>query len=559
MNDASSPAAEAAAPAPPASAWAPLGLPNFRALWLANVVSDVGGAMHVVGAGVLMTTMSPSPLVVSLVQAATMLPMFLLVLPAGVLGDVLDRRKLLIFAQLWALASALLLGVSTLAGWMSPALLLVLTFMLSIGAALATPPFQSIVAELVPRPMLPSAVSLNSMGVNIARAAGPALGGLLISLAGVPWVFLFNAASFLFVVFVLWRWKRTPRTNPLPPEQFLGAIRNGWRYARRNPQLQSVLVRAVSFFAFASALWALLPLVGRMKLAGNPNGYALLLSCMGVGAVLAALTLPRLRTRVSPTAVTLLAALLYAGAVALAALTQRFEIAALAMVLAGWAWLASLSTLNTAAQLVIAEWVKGRGLAMYQIAFFGSQALGSMAWGQLAQMTSITTALLLSSAGLVLGCATALRYRLAGQDEMKLQPSLHWPEPRVLLEDTDGRGVILTTVEYQVDAADVPAFVAAMNPVEQMRRRNGSFGWGLYEDMEQPGRFVEHFLSESWMEHLRLHQRTTESGRSVQEKAPAYHRGPETPRVAHWAAPGPQGAAPPPPHRHDHDGGHTHE
>lgn len=557
MKHASSPAAEGPLPAPAASAWAPLGLPNFRALWLANVVSDIGGAMHVVGAGVLMTTMSPSPLLVSLVQAATMLPMFLLVLPAGVLGDVLDRRKLLIFAQLWALASALMLGVSTLAGWMSPALLLVLTFMLSIGAALATPPFQSIVAELVPRPMLPSAVSLNSMGVNIARAAGPALGGLLISLAGVPWVFLFNAASFLFVVFVLWRWKRTPRTNPLPPEQFLGAIRNGWRYARRNPQLQSVLVRAVSFFASASALWALLPLVGRMKLAGNPNGYALLLSCMGVGAVLAALTLPRLRTRVSPTAVTLLAALLYAGAVALAALTQRFEVAALAMVLAGWAWLASLSTLNTAAQLAIAEWVKGRGLAMYQIAFFGSQALGSIAWGQLAQMTSITTALLLSAAGLVLGCATALRYRLAGQDEMKLQPSLHWPEPRVLLADTEGRGVILTTVEYQVDAQDVPAFVFAMRPMEQMRRRNGSFGWGLYEDMEQSGRFVEQFLSESWMEHLRLHQRTTESDRAVQEEARAFHRGPEAPRVAHWAAPGTQGTAPQTPHRHD--GGHTHE
>ena len=272
------------------SPWAPLALPVFRALWLANVFSDIGGAMHGVGAGWLMTQMSPSPLIVALVQAATLLPMFLLVVPAGVLGDILDRRKLLIATELWQMVSAFVFGVFTLLGWMSPWVLLLFTFTLGIGAALATPPFQSIVPELVRRDVLPSAVALNSTGVNIARAVGPAIGGVLISATGPASVFLLNAVSFCFTIFVLRRWKREPRVNKLPSEHFFAAMRIGWRYTRRNPQLQAILARAAAFFAFAAALWALLPLIGKQKLETGPNGYAILLSCIGVGAVAAAFT-----------------------------------------------------------------------------------------------------------------------------------------------------------------------------------------------------------------------------------------------------------------------------
>lgn len=527
------------AEAPAESAWAPLSFPTFRALWLANVASDVGGAMHAVGAGWLMTSLSPSPLIVALVQAATMLPMFLLVMPAGVLGDILDRRKLLIFAQLWSLVGALVLGLLTLAGWMSPLILLALTFTLGIGSALATPPFQSIVPELVPRDRMPGAVSLNSMGVNIARAVGPAIGGVLISSAGVAWVFLLNAASFLFVVFVLWRWKRQPRVSRLPPEQFLPAMRTGWRYARRHPQLQAVLARAAAFFIFATALWALLPLVGKQVLANSSNGYALLLSCLGVGAVLAAFTLPRVRTRLSPDALSLLAAVLFAAATGVTAMAQEFAIVAVAMVVAGWAWLASLSTFNVTAQLVIADWVKGRGLATYQIAFFGCQAIGSVIWGQVATMSSVPTALGAAAVGLLAGCASALKFRLARPGDLNLQPSLHWPEPLVLIDDASERALVLTTVEYRVSPADVPAFLVALRGLEQTRRRNGSFDWGVFEDMEQPGRFVEQFLSESWTDHLRQHERTTESDRLTQEAVNRFHQGDGPPRVTHLAAPSP--------------------
>jgi len=528
------------------SPWAPLSIPTFRALWLANVVSDIGGAMHGVGAGWLMTSMSPSPLIVSLVQAATMLPMFLLVLPAGVLGDVLDRRKLLIFALLWSVASAALLGVLTLAGAMSPFLLLGLTLMMGIGTALLTPPFQAIVPELVPREGLPGALALNSMGVNIARAVGPAIAGVVIAAAGAGWVFLFNAVSFLFVIFVLWRWKRQPRPAALPPEHFFSAVRNGLRYARSNPQLHAVMVRAAMFFVFASCLWALLPLVGAQKLPGSSNGYAILLSCLGIGAVLAAFTLPRLRSRISPSAITVLAAVLFAAAAGVTAVAG-FHACAAAMVFAGWAWLASLSTFNMTTQLVIAEWVRGRGLAVYQIVFFGSQALGSIFWGQLAEMTSVAASLSVAALGLLVGCLTAFRFPLARADEMKLQPSLHWPEPHVLIEDVANRGLILTTVEYRIAPADVASFLSVMREMEQMRRRNGGFSWGLYEDMEEPGRFLEHFLSESWTEHLRQHQRTSVSDRTVQEHARAFHRRSDPPRVTHLAAPGTGG------HRQAHD------
>jgi MFS family permease len=519
------------------SALAPLSFPIFRALWLANVTSDIGVAMHGVGAGWLMTAMSPSPLLVALVQAATMLPMFLLVMPAGVLADILDRRKLLLFALFWALVSAVLLGVFTFIGWMSPWILLIFTFTLGIGTALATPPFQSIVPELVPRDHLTAAISLNSTGVNIARAVGPAVGGLLISTAGAASVFLFNGASYLFVIFVLWRWNRQSHLNRLPPEHFFAALRVGFRYARHNPQLQSVLVRAAAFFFFAAALWALLPLIGAQRFDGSPNGYAILLSCLGVGAVSAAFTLPNVRARVSPDVLTVAAALAFACATLSAALFTSFYVIAAFMIVAGWGWLASLSTFNAATQLAIAEWVRGRGLAMYQVAFYGCQAIGSIVWGQVASATSIAVALLVAAVGLTLGSATALRFRLAGAGNLDLQPSLHWPEPRVLLDDALDRGPVLIIVEYDIDPMQASAFLAAIGELKVSRLRNGGFDWGIFEDMTKPGRYIEHFFAGSWAEHLRQHARTTRADEAVQEKVNAFNRNGALPVVSHFAAP----------------------
>jgi MFS family permease len=530
------PAVAQAVDAPRQSPWAPLSNPTFRALWTANLVSDIGGAMHAVGAGWLMTRMAPAPLIVALVQAATMLPMFLLLLPAGAMGDIFDRRRLLIIAQTWSMIGAVLLGVATWTGWIGPVSLLLLTLLLGVGAALAMPSFQSVVPELVPREKLPAAVSLSSMGVNIARAVGPALAGILISTAGVAVVFLFNAVSFVLVIIVLLRWKRQARVNTLPAEPLLAALRTGWRYAANNFGFRSVLIRSAAFFTFASGLWALLPLVGAQRLQGQ-NGYAILLSCLGVGAVVGALTLPKLRLKLSSDKISFIGTALFAGAVLVTGLVDNFYVIAFAMLPAGWAWLANLTTFNITARFSIADWVMSRGLALNQMVFFGCQTLGSLLWGQVAQVTSVYVALSVSGAVMVAAMLTGLRYKLITPAKTDLQASKHWAEPVVFLKDPNERGPVVTLIEYQIDPADAERFLAAARALAIARRRNGGYAWGIYEDMAKPGRYIEQFFSRSWLEHLRQHERTTLADKALQDAVNAFHALAEPPRVSHVAAP----------------------
>lgn len=530
------PAVAQARDAPRQSPWAPLSNPTFRALWTANLVSDIGGAMHAVGAGWLMTQMAPAPLIVALVQAATMLPMFLLLLPAGAMGDIFDRRRLLIIAQTWSMLGAVLLGVVTLTGWIGPVSLLLLTLLLGVGAALATPSFQSVVPELVPREKLPAAVSLSSMGVNIARAVGPALAGILISTAGVAVVFLFNAASFVLVIIVLLRWKRQARVNTLPAEPLMSALRTGWRYAANNFGFRSVLIRSAAFFSFASALWALLPLVGAQRMQGQ-NGYAILLSCLGVGAVVGALTLPKLRLKLSSDRISFIGTSLFAAAALITGLVDNFYVIALAMLPAGWAWLANLTTFNITARFSIADWVMSRGLALNQMVFFGCQTLGSLMWGQVAQVTNVYVALTASGAAMVAAMVTGLRYKLITPEKTDLQASKHWAEPVVFLKDPNERGPVITLIEYQIEPADAERFLTAARALAVARRRNGGYAWGIYEDMAKPGRYIEQFFSRSWLEHLRQHERTTLADKTLQDAVNAFHTLAEPPRVSHVAAP----------------------
>jgi MFS family permease len=530
------PAVDQAADAPRQSPWAPLSNPTFRALWTANLVSDIGGAMHAVGAGWLMTQMAPAPLIVALVQAATMLPMFLLLLPAGAMGDIFDRRRLLIAAQSWSMIGAVLLGVVTLTGWIGPVSLLLLTLLLGVGAALATPSFQSVVPELVPREKLPAAVSLSSMGVNIARAVGPALAGILISTAGVAVVFLFNAASFVLVIVVLVRWKRQARVNTLPAEPLMSALRTGWRYAAHNIGFRSVLIRSAAFFSFASALWALLPLVGAQRMQGQ-NGYAILLSCLGVGAVVGALTLPKLRLKLSSDKISFIGTALFAAATIVTGVVDNFYVIAVAMLPAGWAWLANLTTFNITARFSIADWVMSRGLALNQMVFFGCQTVGSLVWGQVAQVTTIYVALTAAGAVMIAAMLTGLRYKLITPAKTDLQASKHWAEPVVFLKDPNERGPLVTLIEYQIDPADAERFLAAARALAVARRRNGGYAWGIYEDMAKPGRYIEQFFSRSWLEHLRQHERTTLADKALQDAVNAFHTLAEPPRVSHVVAP----------------------
>ena len=518
---------------PGASAWEPLRQPVFRALWIASLTSNVGTWMQNVGAAWLMTSLTPSPVVIALVQAATSLPVFLVGLPAGALADIVDRRRLLIVSQGWMLLSAAALGVLTLIGFMSPWILLALTFALGLGAAMNTPAWQAIVPEVVSPSELQEAVALNAAGFNVARAVGPALGGLIVAAVGPGPVFLLNAASFIAVMLVVYRWNRQRATSRLPAEHVIGAMRAGIRYLRNAPSLQAVLVRSGVLIVCAAGLWALLPLVARDQLGLGATGYGVLLGCLGIGAVTGATLLPRIKRKFSLDRLVTGATVVFAVATAALAFVQNVFLVGAAMVAGGIAWIALMSSFNAAAQTAAPEWVRARALAVYLIVFQGGMAVGSILWGALATRMGIRAALLVAVFGLIAGLMLITRYRLAGGEKIDLTPSLHWPEPRMVVGLQLEGGPLLVEVEYFIESERAHEFTKAMDEVRRERLRDGALRWELFTDSVNPNRFVETFLLESWVEHMRQHERVTKSDRMAEEFAQTFHIGAGTPKIVH--------------------------
>lgn len=523
----------AAPPARRRSAWSPLANPLFRSLWLATLASNLGTWLQSVGAAWLMTGLTPSPTLVALVQAATSLPMFLLALPAGALADVLDRRRLLLVSQGWMLLVATALGLLTLADVMTPGLLLGATFALGLGAAINQPAWQAIIPELVPREDLAPAVALGSVGFNLARAAGPALGGLLVATAGPAANFLLNAASFLGVIVVLYRWRRPAEQPVLPAERVLGAMRTGLRYVRHSPAVLAVVARGAAFVFCASSLWALLPVVAREELGTGPAGYGLLLAALGAGAVAGAFALPHLRRGDSAEPVVSGAVLVFAGGTLALAWVRDFPLLAAALVLAGAAWMAALSSLNVAIQTLLPSWVRARALSVYMLAFFGGLAGGSALWGGLAERWGSPRALTVSAAGIVLALAATFRLRLPSGEGLNLAPSRQWPAPIVRSDLEPERGPVLVMVRFEIDVERAEEFRLVMAERRRIRLRDGALEWGLFVDSATGGRYTEIFLVKSWLEHLRQHERLTESDSEIDRAAHAFHRGPEPPAVEH--------------------------
>lgn len=519
-------------PAP--SVWTPLHQPLFRALWIASTASNIGTWMHDVGAAWLMTSLAPSPLMVALVQTATSLPMFLLALPAGALADIVDRRRLLLLTQAWMMTAALGLGVVTLVGATTPWTLLAFTFLLALGTALNAPAWQAIVPELVARAELPAAVALTSMGFNISRAIGPALGGFVMAATGPAMVFLLNAASFIGIMTVLSRWRRASREATLPAERFFGAMRAGVRYVRHAPALRSVLVRTAAFILSGSALWAILPVVTRAELGRGSTDYGVLLACIGVGAVAGAAILPHFRRKLSVDWLCTGATVLFSGVTLALAIVRHFSLLCGILLVGGAAWLTLLSSFNTAAQTAVPSWVRARALAVYMLVFSGTMTVGSILWGTMATRLGIQTALIVAAVGLIVGLLTMWRYRLAVNEGLNLAPSLHWPTPTVMIEPEPEQGPVLVVVEYRIDPAQVRDFLDAMSLLRLIRRRDGALSWGLYSDPAEPGRYVEHFIVESWIEHLRQHERVTYADRAIEDRARAFHIGDDPPIVSHF-------------------------
>jgi len=531
-------------------AWSPLKIRLFRAMWLAILGSNVGTWVNDVAAAWVMAERTGSPLMVALVQSATTVPVVLLALVAGTLADIVDRRRYLLFTQGWMLLVAATLATLTALGMLTPPLLVLLTFAMGCGAAMAMPAQAAIVSELVPRPMLASAVALNSIGINIARSLGPAIGGLIVAQLGAGWAFGLNALSFAAMLWVLFNWRPDALASALPPEGFGAGLRAGVRYALRAGRLQAVLIKSAGFFFFASAVTALLPLVVRSELHGGAGTYGLLLGCIGIGAVSGALVLPSLRARLDRDLLVLLATLACALSLFGLAWLRHMALLPLAMLVNGFAWITVLSSLQIAAQTAVPAWVRARALSLYIMVFSLGMAAGGLSWGSIAQRTSIPLALTLAAVGAVIGGLLVWRVRIAGSEELDLRPAGHWPAPELAVPVTHDRGPVLVTVEYHIDDADRVAFHALLGELGRTRRRDGAVIWGVAEDVATPGIHLEYFVTPSWIEHLRQHERVTAEDRILQEKVRALHRNEHAPIVRHFV--GGTGALKALQHGHEH-------
>jgi MFS family permease len=524
----------AAASAP--SALAPLRHRAFALLWTATLLSNIGTWMHDVSAAWLMTSLSPSPLVVSAVQAATTLAMALFALPAGAMADLFDKKRLLIGITLVKAGLATLLGLITLAGWIDAWSLLAITFLIGVCAALSAPIFQSIVPSLVPRDILKPAVALNSMGVNIARAIGPTLAGLIIVASGVALSFFLNALSEIVIIAALLIWKPAVAVRKGDPERFIPAMAAGLRYAAHAPALKIVLQRAAAFFLAASAFWALLPLVARGTLAGDAALYGLMVGAVGFGAVAGAFVLPWLDRRLGPDRLVQAGSALTAAVLAALALLPVHAVAILACAVAGLGWIMVLSSLAVAAQQSLPDWVRGRGLALYGLAFFGSMTAGALGWGALAAFTTIPLALL-AAAGLMLAGVALMRGRPLPAQALDLAPAGIWPEPQVAAPVPGDRGPVMVLIDYRIDPKREPDFRRAAERLSAERRRDGAYQWGLMQDAADPGSFTEWFLIESWAEHERQHARVTKADAALHAEVRSFHAGSEPPLIRHLVGP----------------------
>jgi MFS family permease len=518
----------------------PLRVRLFRDLWLASIVSNLGGWMQDTAGTWLMTVLTTSPLLIALMQTAASLPVVILGLLAGATADIFDRRRLLIFWQAWMLTAVAFLSVLTFFDIISPWILLILTFLLNIGAAMNSPAWQAIVPEVIPRAQLPDAISLNSAGFNLARALGPALGGLAVALfalatTGAASVFLLNSLSFVGVILVLYRWQRNPIfKSALPAERIQGSMRAGIRYIRYAPMLQAAFVRTLLFTLFVSAVWALLAVVAKNDLHQGAMGYGILNGSMGFGAVIGATMLPRVRRVLSADAIIASATCVFVATLAILA-TVKVPLIIIPMLIAGgFAWTSAMSTLNLAVQVSVPAWVQARALGAYQMIFAGGMALGGVIWGFIAEHVSTPKSLMCASVGLALTLPLSLRFHVLRGVQPDLSPHLHpLPAPELAQEREDNEGPVRVSIDYYIDPRDYAAFTKAIHRLRDVRLRDGAIRWGVYQDASDPGHLNETFITESWLEYLRQRERYTASDRRIGDLVRSFHRGKEPPRISH--------------------------
>jgi predicted MFS family arabinose efflux permease len=512
------------------SAWDPFRIHVFRMLWLAALVSNLGGWMHLVAAGWLMTSLTASAALVALLQTANSLPSFLLALPGGAMADVYDRRQLILVTQGFQLLVAAALGLLTVTGAVTPWALLGLTVLLGAGFTLGTPAYAAITPDLVPARQLPAAISLNSMTITASLAVGPALGGLLVAWIGPGPVFLLNAVSFVAVIIAVGSWRPPGRVSTLPPEHVLSATRTGLRYVVNAPEFVAVLVRTIAYVTAFSAVPALLAVVTRTQLGGSAADYGLLLGFAGLGGLISAFVLPRIRQRVSTDTLVLAATGGYACTLLAVGTARNMALLIPFLLLGGFVQMTTMSSLSIAAQQVLPAWVRGRGLAVFLLTFQLGLAGGAAIWGTVASTFGLPRTFAAAAILMLASALLAPLFRLNAAAHIDVHPA-HHPEQYAPVQVKPDDGPVLITTEYDVPAQRLPAFVTAAHRLKQMRRREGALSWALFEDVERRGTHIENYLMTSWTEHRRQADRRTGDDQKLLDEITEYHDGNETPRT----------------------------
>lgn len=506
-------------------------------LWLVWATSNICMWANDVAAAWLMTSLTTSATLIAMVTTASSLPVFLLGLPSGALADIVDRRKYFMVTQVWVAINAAVLYLVSITVGLTPTLLLLLVFTNGIGLAMRWPVYAAIIPELLPRGHLPLGLALNGIAVNVSRIVGPLVAGAIIATFGSEYVFAMNGALSIACAFVLFRWRReTKPPSVLPGERFLGAMRLGWQYVRESRRMKDAIVLTCSFFLHATALIALLPLVARRMVDGGAGIFTLLLAALGLGAVVAATQLPKLRHRWDRDQLALRGSLLQSLSTFVVAFSDHAWMALPAMFLGGAAWIITANSVSVSAQLSLPDWVRARGMAIYQMAIMGGTAIGAFIWGRLAESTSVPTSLACCSVSMLVALALTRSRVLEGEQEEDHTPTNPWPEPVPTLPIALDAGPVMITLEYLIDPGRRGEFESIMAESRSARLRQGAVSWGLFEDVERPGRFVEYFACDTWADYLRRYQRFTAMDERLQSMRHAFHMGDAPPRVSRFVA-----------------------
>ncbi len=510
---------------------APLRVPIFRALWIANIGSNFGSLVQAVGAAWLMTLISESDTLVALVQASTTLPIMAFSLISGAIADGYDRRRVMLFAQLFMFVSSAALTAFTFLGMINAWLLLGFTFLIGTGMAFHNPAWQASVRDFVGKDLVPSAVLLNGVGFNVTRSVAPAIGGSIVAAVGAVAAFVINTLSYLGLIAAVWSWEGPPRIEPGQRERLRSAIGAGVRYVTLSPHLMRIYSRGFVFGLSNVIVLALLPLVARDSLQGDSLTFGILLGGFGLGAVVGGLTSARVSQLMSNEQMIRLSFLVFAVAAVMFSVSQWLVLTLLAVLLSGWAWVMALALFNTSVQLSTPRWVVGRALSLYQMCTFGGMALGAWVWGTWVEMYSISVAFQLAAAVMILGILMGLRWPLSLISDLNLDPLGGWQEPPVGLDIVPRSGPISIAVEYLIDEADLPEFMRLMTERERIRRRDGARQWTLLRNLENTQQWIERFELPTWADYVRFHTRTTHEDARVGQGLRGLHRGAERPRV----------------------------